>query len=289
MNTATETITGNLFDDLKTIQLDSWQGIENFFNENHRKWGKWICRGQRSCTWGLKTSFERVFEKRWKLDWSDAKRAEKQTLEEFQRSAHNYIQDPPRKDELMEWLALMQHFGGPTRLLDWSYSFYIAVFFAIEDAYLNPTGESCSVWLLDAAWWNIASFQKFNRTIEDKEQRRQLNNAGNLERWGVIFKNTEPFVAPQEPLKKNSRLYAQQGLFTVQADISKPLSAAMQDMYDIEKNAKDAIIKLDINVDPKQMYHYVNRLYSLNIHRSILFPDLGGLARKLNHIVLGTG
>lgn len=39
-------------------------------------------------------------------------------LRQFQRRAHHYIKDPPPVDKHLEWLALIQHFGGPTRLLD---------------------------------------------------------------------------------------------------------------------------------------------------------------------------
>ena len=55
-------------------------------------------------------------------------------LRQFQRRAHHYLRDPPSSEQRLEWLALIQHFGGPTRLLDFSHSFYVAAFFAIEGA-----------------------------------------------------------------------------------------------------------------------------------------------------------
>ena len=44
----------------------------------------------------------------------------------------------------MEWLALMRHYGAPCRLLDWTHTFWAAVFFAIEKA-----TDFCSVWVVD--------------------------------------------------------------------------------------------------------------------------------------------
>src|SRR5438093_2893211 len=49
-----------------------------------------------------------------------------------------------RRIRTLEWLALMQHYGAPTRLLDFTYSFWIALFFAFEEA-----ENDCSVVALD--------------------------------------------------------------------------------------------------------------------------------------------
>lgn len=46
----------------------------------------------------------------------------------------------------MEWLALMQHFGAPTRVLDITKSSYVAAYFAIEDA---TAGDDCAVWAIN--------------------------------------------------------------------------------------------------------------------------------------------
>ncbi|MFH1707016.1 MAG: FRG domain-containing protein, partial [Planctomycetota bacterium] len=48
-------------------------------------------------------------------------------LHEFRREAYHYLSNLPERGDLLEWLSLGRHYGMPVRLVDFTYSFYIAV------------------------------------------------------------------------------------------------------------------------------------------------------------------
>jgi len=97
--------------------------------------------------------------------------------------------------EIIPLMAIARHHGLPTRLLDWSYSSYIAAYFAAEDAvtYRNRSnnGKRLSVWALHRVNLIVAA----NYSSLDKNKRLPIHIAG-------------------APGASNPNLRAQRGLFT---------------------------------------------------------------------------
>jgi FRG domain len=72
-------------------------------------------------------------------------------VREFMRRAHHYVTDVPALRNLIEWLALMQHHGAPTRLLDWTYSLHVAAHFALFKASRLPDA-GLAIWMINTEW-----------------------------------------------------------------------------------------------------------------------------------------
>jgi hypothetical protein len=141
--------------------------------------GNWIFRGQeRKDGLIFITSLERavkqfVAEKNYQ---SYVQRFEHKLLREFKRKFHLYTSIQPDGD--IEYLALMQHYGAPTRFLDWTYSFFIALYFALEKTiYTERKNDNnyveCEVWGLNYDWFTacknvLRKFGKITKDIKDK-------------------------------------------------------------------------------------------------------------------------
>lgn len=73
--------------------------------------------------------------------------AERYITNDFYIRARQILDNPPEKHNYASWVSLMQHYGLPTRMLDWSQSPLVAVFFATETYKQTPDIDAC-VWVL---------------------------------------------------------------------------------------------------------------------------------------------
>ena len=110
---------------------------------------KWIYRGQADARWALASSFEREYLE-WFSQFSDAegllKSQELSMIERFRQKACGYVARPDMSN--LEWLALMRHYGVPTRFVDFSESPFVSLYFAsLDDA--NSEGSDFAIWAVE--------------------------------------------------------------------------------------------------------------------------------------------
>src|SRR5689334_19006286 len=143
--------------------LKSWEDFERVISELTAK-GRWIFRGVLK-SWEPLTSLERAG-RSWNLSPAELRKMERRLTRDFRRHPEgaNALGDRA-KDTLYVW-ALMQHYGAPTRLMDWTYSPYIAAFFAFEEllkkrGVVEKCTEQAAVWAINTDWLNNALQDKF--------------------------------------------------------------------------------------------------------------------------------
>ncbi len=102
----------------------------------------WIFRGQKDARWGLKTSIERCAAEGF------LNAQESRAFQTFKDRAPAHIHDSEWPKSELARLALMQHFGGPTRLLDWTEDPDVAALFAVAEA---DRKTASAVWAIHSA------------------------------------------------------------------------------------------------------------------------------------------
>jgi hypothetical protein len=130
----------------KKISVASVEELRDEFKHISETPLGFIFRGQ-CAKYNLQTSFERACATA-NVPLREASAWEAKILREFKRRYHHYSTHAPNMEDDVEWLALMQHHGAPTRFLDWTYSLEIATYFALrasadpeEDAAVGPSTQ----------------------------------------------------------------------------------------------------------------------------------------------------
>lgn len=223
----------------------------------------WAFRGEQSAQWPLVSSLTRRL-----LAYCDGDRSlwplrEQRALRVFRRKAHIYLQGGGALDDDLRCLALMQHHGAPTRLLDFTKSPYVAAFFALESA-----STDAAVYALNTpALWTAAP--SFDPTLT--RDRIDPRLPGNFERCFVG--NRWPLLWFGEPSEMDRRLVAQSGLFVVPGVLDQPLGTILESYPQDTPTLVKYVLPLAIRAEAMQT------LYRMNVTQATLFPDLDGLAR----------
>lgn len=224
----------------------------------------WAFRGQQDARWELLSSLSRYLAA-FIPDRSTWRLREERAIRIFRRKAHNYLSDPSALSNDLRCLALMQHHGAPTRLLDFTKSPFVAALFALEDA------------VADAAVYALNTPKLWNATPESEPELNRdtidPRRTGNFERY--FMPNLHEIVWTGEPTEMDRRLVAQSGTVVVSGILDKSLDRILAQYRD-----DDALIKKIVL--PRHIRDAAMKaLYRMNITNATLFPDLDGLARSI--------
>lgn len=262
--------------------LSSWREFTDAaeFLSSHN----WVFRGHQDAVWAPETSFEREF--------GQAVHRELPILWHFVRSAPRLIPGHlvPHENDVAAWLGLIQHYGGPTRLLDVTRSPFVALFFAFE-----TTGrQDRALWAFDHVWCmtrcaqimaeaEAGDFdQAFGRTAGAQAQLVASLVYGRPYR-DRLFATFKPFqgVFPVDPWKPDARQSAQQAMFLCAADAGLTFADNLRCL------GQQSVTTLYRFVLPGGLRdEIVDRLATMNVTAATLFPDLGGLARSLRTLTV---
>jgi hypothetical protein len=227
-----------------------------------------VFRGQCDATWKLKPRIvrrPRFDPKRSvckKIDDPPDKSAERSLFVEFRD--HAYPHFPPwvwsgiKPEITWKQIIIAQHYGLPTRLLDWTTNPLVALFFAVEEeaAVKCSHGESCPHRSKDGKHYAAVFILKERDTFSVVSLAKK-NSKPPLYRVG----DDPGFIRPPDI---DGRIVAQASLFSISAD---PCVKIQPD---------DTIL-----IDYRQRELLLRQLDTLGISRRTLFPDLEGISKYL--------
>ncbi len=230
---------------MREEDLNGWEDLCRLAYENKNE--KWIYRGVTRHYFelvpkiGRKDALGKRLGKR--LKYTEA--AERALLREFARQARPLVSSEPKNE--LEWMAVAQHHGLKTRLLDWTESIFVAAMFATERG-LEIQKNLKKRTPVPPAIYGV-------RNIPDAEK-DEYHDPFNIDQIKLY---RPPHISP--------RIAPQQALFTIHPDPEKKFDTT-------------EIVKWKLNINTTVYIKSV--LDTLGVSRAALFPGIDGLADALN-------
>jgi hypothetical protein len=196
-------------------------------------------------------------------------------LLDFQRGAHHYHAATPTPDQIVDWLALMQHYGAPTRLLDWTRSPYVAFYFALQ----GDSESEAALWAIDLEWFEHRSNELLNEHQSLPDRTDFLASYEFINR--ILLRDDNPhIIVSAQPMQLNERMLAQQGqlLCSLRNDVG--FSTSLLGML-IHPTIVEHQVVSKVIVKRDHRISFLEELRRMNIHSASLFPGLDGFARAL--------
>ena len=230
----------------------------------HRFRSPYAFRGAGSATHTLASSLVRLSN-----GHPDPRRLEMALLRNFRKYAHG---EGGRSDSIWDWLALWQHRGLPTRLLDWTYSPLVALHFATDNpATFHVNG---AVWCVNFVEAHKQLPPRLRRLLEqegsDTFTVEMLREFPSLRAFDALRR--EPFALFMEPPAVDRRILNQFALFGLMSSPEARLDDWLERHPDLcRKVVIPAALKWEIR----------DKLDQANVNERVLFPGLDGLSRWL--------
>ena len=203
-------------------------------------------------------------------------------FEDFQRCGGPLGDSLP--DDEWGWYFLMQHYGGPTRLLDWSDGALMALHFAVRD-YPRAKGDAL-VYVLDSGWLaDVLDDGPDYGRIEKKWRKYCRDSKADEEEWVEAYLPQEEDDREEVPLPRVPLLWDPEHVtrrFAAQRSRFMIFGSQPDWLSNLAENRKSKLQAITIK---EECIPGIKReLRGAGVTESVIFPDLDGLGREQSQI-----
>ena len=253
---------------MRDIRVESWNQLQDalfadsWVEEIGRFRSRYAFRGLSDAAYPLATTLIRL--------GGDYAGLEKHLLRNFRKYAHRSV---VQRDSVWHWLSVAQHYGLPTRLMDWTYSPFAALHFSTADL----DRFDC-----DAVIWAV-NYLKTHQLVPERLRERLDREGANVFTVEMLSEEVrslaeldslspEPFALFFEPPSIDDRIVNQFAFFSL---ISDPTIALDQWL-----SARPFLCRR-IVIPAALKWEIRDKLDQSNITERVLFPGLEGLTAWL--------
>lgn len=192
--------------------------------------------------------------------------SESTLMKRFRQSASMLLDRDPK--DSFDWLFLMQHYGLPTRLLDWSESPLVALYFAIDESEKHKEHDA-AVWCLRPSELNknaniFADEEFFIPSFEDEELKNYSIERLSQER------RVKQLPVATIATRNNARIQAQLGVFTIHHLDDRPIEAIGDQSH---------VVKYTIPAASRT--NMLEQLRLLGVSKFSMFPELASIGANI--------
>lgn len=228
----------------------------------------YVFRGQASASWDhLVPSLHRILPK--ELPVSEQVLLEAKAIQVFRRHARSYVHVSELEyfERILDSTTLMQHYGAPTRLLDWTVSPWVACYFAVQD---RPDDDAL-IWIFNRDELERRN-RKHKRSRATKFARfEELASASTIDEWFAAATNAGKYVSTFQYDYANPQMSAQQSLFTIAGQLGDNHDEALT------RSLPESWQTLKVIVPKQEKQRLRKRLFLMNVAPLNLFPDVDGV------------
>ncbi len=253
---------------MNEITVSSWNELQTeLFAES---WNEKLGRFRSRYAFRGLSDREYKLESRLYRHGGDFNKLEKHLLRNFKKYAHR---DVVEKDSIWNWLSVAQHYGLPTRLMDWTYSPFIAMHFATAN--LDKFDTDGVIWALNYVHTHNLLPTKLRKKLDEEGANvftvemlfESIKSISELEQL-----SKKPFVMFFEPPSIDDRIVNQFAFFSVSSHSNVVLNTWLEEKQDIWRR---------IIIPAKLKWEIRDKLDQANITERVLFPGLDGLSKWL--------